>query len=677
MPRWPRLAVAAGVLATLAGIFATGLWRTLPVERALLSLVLIGTVSALAWPLRQLFRVSQATVVAVLWVMALLLYVGPLAGVAAILLAAGGLALGSWLVPAGVPARTMLATVTGMCAIALLAGWTVTWPIHTWWTWCLLLCGLIALRRRALAEVCADAMDAWHAHVEAAPRAAGWATMLLGLASVACWIPALQTDDLGYHFNLPMQWLLHARYAPDPEAQVWSYAPWAGDVLQAIGFVLSRGDAHGATDALWIALGASGLFAIAELRGAQPREQWSAVALFGAFPPLVWMAAGMQTELPAIAITAALLATILAPQDAPQRDRAVRAASPGHRMPWRLIAGTLLLAALFALKLMHGVVALPFVLYAGWRHRGTRAWRWWPAAALLFLALASASYAQAWRATGNPLLPMFNQVFRSPYFPAEQLHDPRWFAGFGADILWRITFDTDRYVEGFDGGFGFTLIALAGLWLLQLLRPGHRALTWTASIALLLPLLPMQYARYAWPGVALLGALLPLGAETALGRRVFVWLIAGTCALNLAYQANASWLHHSAALNRTIRSGADPESVLAPYAPERLLLHAIPGDDAQRVLATDPLRDMVAELAGRGRTVSIHAPALHSAFLLAERDVGGSGWAALLRRERIRWVLVNRATASTALRAGLSRVEAREVDTIHDVELWSIPERAQ
>ena len=45
---------------------------------------------------------------------------------------------------------------------------------------------------------------------------------------------------------------------------------------------------------------------------------------------------------------------------------------------------------------------------------------------------------------------------------------------------------------------------------------------------------------------------------TSEGGRVFcdmgAWAIAAVCTLNLAYQANASWLHHSAAFKRTLRA---------------------------------------------------------------------------------------------------------------------------
>ena len=292
---------------------------------------------------------------------------------------------------------------------------------------------------------------------------------------------------------------------------------------------------------------------------------------------------------------------------------------------------------------------------------------------MVFAALSLSSYAQSWLATGNPMLPLFNEVFRSPYFASAPFADPRWHAGFSADLLWRMTFDTDRYVEGWDGGIGFALIALSGLWLLQLVRPGNRALMLAITATVLLPLMPMQYARYAFPGIALLIVLLPISSKTALERRWLLWLVVGICTLNLAYQANASWLHHSAALKRTIRSGGDANAILPAYLPERLLLKRIPRHADDIVLAADPARGFIAELGGRGRTVSPHDPSLAEAALRANGDASGTVWAELFARERIRWILVNTDTASPALRAGLARAGAERAAALEQIELWRRP----
>ncbi len=653
--RWPLLAAGAGVIATVTGLVVHDTWRQLPAERFALSLVLAALALAAAWPLQRWLRWSQASALAMVWLIALQVFAGPLQALAVVVLGLAALAVGLWLKPPAMPGNAAIATLAGLMLISGLTGWVVTWPVHHPWAWWALAIAAIAAQRKALLHTLDQTAQGWRDAVACAPRAAAFAMMLLGLASTACWMPTMQMDDLTYHLGLPTQLMRDARYAPAPEFQVWSFAPWAGDVLHGIAFVLSRQDAHGALNALWLALAGGAAWSIVSSLRATAHERWLALALFASLPTLVWIAAGMQTELAATAVTLALVAAIVA--DAPRR----------------LWVGVALFAGLCALKPVHAIAALPLLLYAGWRHRSRWRWRRLPVALIAFAALALSSYTQSWLATGNPVLPIFNQVFQSPYFPVEPFGDPRWHAGFSPDLPWRITFDTDRYVEGWDGGFGFVLIALAGLWLLQLLRPGHRALTLAATASLLLTLMPMQYARYAFPSLALLTVLLPVGGESALGRRALLWLLIGVCMLNLAFQANAGWLHHSAALKRTIRSGGDAQAILPAYVPERLLLKRIPDSEDDIVLAVDPMRGFVAELGGRGRTVSPHDPSLAAAALDANADASGARWAALLARERIRWVLVNADTAHTSLRTGLARSGAERTNAMGSIELWRTP----
>jgi len=652
--RSARWAAVVGAIATLAGLVAYQMWRVLPFERLALSLVLAILALTGAWVLRRALTWSWASALGAVWMLALAVYVGPIPLLAVALLGLCALALGRPLLPRDVPAHGAIAGCVGVLLLAGLAGWAVALPLHQPWVWLALCVGIVALRRRDLSEALREGARGWRDAVDAAPRVATAAVLLLGLASTACWLPSLQMDDLTYHLGLPSQWRLQARYRPDVDAQIWSYAPWIGDTLHAIASVLARREAHGAVNALWLTLAAGAIWSLTAGLCANARERWAAIALFASFPPLVWMAAGQQTELAATAITLALLATMLA------KPRGC------------LWAGTVLFAGLCALKLAHAAAALPLLVYAAWRHRAT--WRW-PrigAAMLLFAALAGSSYAHAWFATGNPVLPLLNDVFRSSAMPAVAFDDPRWHAGFSPDLLWRMTFDSDRYVEGWDGGLGFGLIALAGLWILALLRIGFRGMYWAVSLAILLPLVPLQYARYAWPSIVVLIACLPASLETQLGARGFRGLIVGLCALNLAFQANASWLHHSAALKRSIRSPFDDRAVFAAYVPERLLLRRVLDESDGLVLATDPARGFVAELGGRGRTISPHAPRWQAAAKDAEADPSGQRWAALWHAENIRWLLVTETQASPALRAGLVVAHARAVAREGDIGLWIV-----
>src|SRR5690606_31927665 len=271
------------------------------------------------------------------------------------------------------------------------------------------------LRWRALAASLSVARDGWRTAVSASPRAAAWTVLALGLASAGSWPPTMQFDDLAYHLGLPWQLMLHGRYALDVSQQVWSLAPWAGDVLQAIPQVVAHAESRGPLNLTWLAAAALGLWRLGALLGLVPALRWAAMALYASLP----------------------------------------------------LAASLLYGLLFALKPMHGIAATPLVLWALWRQRGALPGIGALALAVAaFVAVGGSSYAYAWASTGNPVLPLLNDVFRSPAFPAIGFNDARWQQGFDAALPWSLTFRTSDYLEGWNGALGFVLVALAGTWLL-------------------------------------------------------------------------------------------------------------------------------------------------------------------------------------------------------------------
>lgn len=652
---WPVLVVASGPVAAVVGLLVHSMWRVLPWERFALSLLMALLATTLAWPLQRFLRMPRATALALVWSLALLFFVGLLPALAVLVLALASLAIGLRLVADTMPARVAVAMVVGLVAIAGVSGWLLTLPLHHAYLWYPVLLIVIFLQCRPLRAALRSARQDWNASIVAAPRWAAFAVMLVGLTSTACWLPTMQVDDLAYHLGLPSQLLAYARYMPDAQHQVWAFAPWAGDTLQGIASVLAGADARGALNALWLVAAAAAAGATVSRLRPEPSAAWASVALFASFPPLVWMAAGMQTELAATAVLFGLAAVIIA--------------GDGKG----LLPGALLFAGLLALKPIHALAALPLLAYAGWLHRRQWQWRQLPLASLIVITIAGSSYCFSWLRTGNPVLPLFNGFFASPYFPLENYRDGRWFTGFTPDLIWQLVFDTDRFVEAWDGGLGIGLIALAGAWLLALLRRDLRALAIAATCVLLLPLIPMQYARYAYPCMLLLSITVLPAIRTVLSERGFSWLIAGICVCNLAFQANASWLHHSSALKRVIRNAGDYTEVFTHYVPERVLLKAIPASDRSLVLATEPTRSYIAELGGRGRAVLDHDPFMAADWRHAQADASGTRWRMIFRNSGARWFLIEPKTASSGLRAAMRAARLQRVAQVGDAELWQLP----
>ena len=84
-------------------------------------------------------------------------------------------------------------------------------------------------------------------------------------------------------------------------------------------------------------------------------------------------------------------------------------------------------------------------------------------AVFLFGAVLAPPLLHNYILSGNPLFPFFNGIFRSPYWPAEDLKDTRWNQAFDLACLWKITFNGSKFVENMDYAFGFSALVFAPL----------------------------------------------------------------------------------------------------------------------------------------------------------------------------------------------------------------------
>jgi hypothetical protein len=644
----------AGALACVVGIVLHRFWREVPTNRLSDSLLLMALVALAAWPLRRWGGRSWAGAIGAVWLVLAIAMTGPLPFAAALLVAVAAAAIGSL----AAPRQPMLALACGFAALAGALGWLLPFPVHLPWTYLGLVLGVLLLRRTAVRDMARNARAAWRGAVAAHPAAAAWTVMLLGVASAATWLPTMQYDDTAYHLGLPWSLMLHGRYLPDAAQQVWSYAPWAGDVLQALPQVIARAEARGAVNVVWLALTGAGLWRLARLAGVAPAWRWAVLALYATLPPTVVLLGGMQTETAGAAITVWLAVVVL--------DRDVGA----HR----LAAGALLFGLLCALKPIHAIAAVPLLGWAAVRHPDAfrRPARLAGALALVLL-VGGSSYFQAWRMTGNPVLPLFNNVFHSPFFAPTAFSDSRWHHGLAPTLPWRMSFRTSDYVEGWDGAIGLVLVALSGAWLLGFLSRATRGLAVCATLAIALPLLPMQYARYAHPGIVLLLPVLVAALQRWLPRRPAAALVVAVCVAGLALQANAGWMLRAGAVKDSLLALGRDEPVFERFAPERALAQAIrtqaPGTGPVLMLSAPSH----AELGGRGRTVDWYAPRLRVAATRANRDPSGARWARLLRREHIGEVILRPATLKPSQAAGLARVGAQRRLVAGDAEWWRIP----
>ncbi|MGR4893861.1 hypothetical protein ACIPR8_01095 [Stenotrophomonas sp. LARHCG68] len=612
-------------------------------------------VAGLSWLPARLWRGAQASWALALWGVLLCVFAGPLPVFATALLALAAIAAGSLLLPRG---PIGLQAVLGLLLIAGTLGWLLTLPIHNGWGYLLACVALLAIRRTQVTGTLHEAASHWQSAVAATPRLATFCVIVMGLAAASCWLPTLQYDDLAYHLRLPWQLQQQGFYSPAPEQQVWAFAPWASDVVQAVTQLIAHQEARGPVNALWLLLLASGLWQLAARLDAPVAGRWLAAAVALSQPLTTALAGGMQTELPIAAALAWLFALVAGPRD-------------GSFRFWLALA--VLCGGLAAIKTSAAVMAVVPLLWALIRHP-------WPslprigAVFLLGLAVAGASYAHGQVLAGNPVLPLLNGWFQSPYYAPTNFFDDRWHSGFSPLLLWQMSFHTDRFLEAFAGGGSFVLVALLGPWLLALFNRGTRAAAIAASLVLLLPLLPLQYMRYAYPGLAVLAAVL-VTAMCRVNLRHATWIAIGLCVLQLCFQASAHWTLRYGAVKETVKAAGRDAPLLEHYAPERILAKAMRdgGGPQGNVLLLDPAQAFYAEFGSRGRTLSWYSPPLSQAAIGAAGDASGQAWLAVLRNEGVSDVILHSETVTPAQRAALELAHATHRDTVRQVEWWSIP----
>ena len=291
----PAVLPWAGFVLCVAGLVTHRMWEASPFPRAIEHGLLALLALAAAWPLTRWRGWTPAVALAVVWLLALMVFAGPMPVVAVAVLAATAIGLGSLLMtgPIALP--------LGLAMIAGILGWLLSLPIHHRAVYVLACLAIVAWRRAAILATVQATWRGFDLDARSAPASARGALLLLGLASTAAWLPTMQSDDVAYHLGLPAQLQATARYAMDARLHVWALAPWNGDVLQGVAQVIAGREARGALNALWLLVAAGAMHGLVASLGGDASRRWWAVALMASLPLTMHLATGMQTELVAMA----------------------------------------------------------------------------------------------------------------------------------------------------------------------------------------------------------------------------------------------------------------------------------------------------------------------------------------------------------------------------------------
>lgn len=401
-----------------------------------------------------------------------------------------------------------------------------------------------------------------------------WA-WIVGL-SVIGWVlrwasfPTVGYDDHALHLRMWTELLLHQRYAFDIETQVWSVAPFAVDLMHAGLSLMAGSDARSAMN-----LGLAVVLLLLMALVLSPMKlsaglQWLLVVLMASTPMLGNLLLSLQTELFLAVLAMAGLLLVMAPHGG------------GHRQP---VWGVLACAALCAAAKLPGAVLGVTLLVAGatrWASpsaghlRMGRPLNWralWVLIPLGFVALHA--YGLAWQLTGNPVFPLYNAIFQSPYFPSKNFSDQSWVHGFGLESYVRVFFNTSAFFESGNYTAGWQYLWMLPVAILMALRRGGPVVLKIALIPLLGFGLVMfsatQYWRYMFPIMPMACIVMASlwGVSNKIFRAIGVTVAVLCIALNLWAFVDVSWMMRSPATLAYNAGGK--EKLTLEYAPVALL----------------------------------------------------------------------------------------------------------
>jgi len=273
--------------------------------------------------------------------------------------------------------------------------------------------------------------------------------------------PEVSADGLAMHLAVPAWVARHGYWNFDVTRFTWGVMPMGGEWCYTAGYLLGGEYAARLINFAMLLAGIAILFAL--LRQHLPRrDAFLCVALFASTPLVQLVTGSLFVENVWMALLLAAFACML-------RFRETWQAS-------HLYLAALLAGAALATKLLAAVYILPlsvFLLHNVWV--GIRSGKITRAARILLIAMACLiligvqPYATALIKTGNPVFPLSNTIFHSPYFDQTgESSDMRFREPFQWNTLYKLTFQTEKYLEGQAGAFGFQSLIFLPLAIVML-----------------------------------------------------------------------------------------------------------------------------------------------------------------------------------------------------------------
>ena len=318
-------------------------------------------------------------------------------------------------------------------------------------------------------------------------------------------MPEVGHDALAMHLFIPGHMLHSHEWGFDVSTYVWAVMPMMGDWLYSLVYILG-----GETAARLINVGFIFLLSwlLRELviwaGGNALGARWAVLIFF--VTPLTF------TESSSLFIESIWTAFIIG-----GTLLIFRAVSSSSDSKTCLLIAALLFAFALAAKAVSftiiPVLALILVFYyRAWLNKEN--FRAIYLSLVLFLSIGSIPYVTAWYITGNPVFPFFNEYFQSSYYPPVNFSASAIFEkGVAWDTIYRITFESDKFLESRPGAAGFQWLLLLLPALVMFITSGNRKglmLIFVGILAVIFSFQQTAYLRYILPSYVILTAAIGL-----------------------------------------------------------------------------------------------------------------------------------------------------------------------
>lgn len=410
-----------------------------------------------------------------------------------------------------------------------------------------------------------------------ADRVSYWLDIAIAIVALVFFtvalMPELGHDALATHLFVPAHLATRHQWGFDAGTYAWAVMPMLGDWIFSYAYMLAGETAARLFNVAFIFLLAWQVRSIV---------LWAGGTMIGArWAVLIFLSSPLTfTEGSSLFIESVWASFVVAGTFAILR---VCSSDEGQRV--QLITAGILLGCSLATKAVT-LTALPvLLLILVWRYKTwLRAGMSGPLMVGLgcFLIIGFIPYGTAWWLTGNPIFPFFNEIFHSSLYPAENFRDTTWSQYPTWDFPYRVTFQTNKFLEASPGAAGFQWLLMLVPASVALIAVWHRrgmALLLIGILSILLCFLSAPYLRYIFPAYTVLIAAIGVGL-TSFHKVAVVqtrWMSAAavlTVALNMTFLSAGPYVYRDFPLS-SILSETNREQYLANRLPLRNAINLV------------------------------------------------------------------------------------------------------